>query len=61
LRYDRRKYIRSAQGQTYSRRGSLCRIAEATGYQEAYDALKEEFAIMEALMKARAASRLSLL
>ncbi len=29
------------------------------GYQEAYDALDEEFAIMGALMKARAASRLS--
>ena len=32
---------------------------EEPGYREAYDALEEEFAIMEALMKARAEAGLS--
>ena len=34
-------------------------MAEDTAYREAYEALEEEFALIEAMMKARARSRLS--
>jgi len=34
-------------------------MAETPGYREAYDALEEEFALIEAMMEARKRSRLS--